>query len=188
MRRGVKHAAGMYMVVTKRDVKFLADTTVNIDPDAETLAETAILAADIVNELGIEPRIAMLSFSNFGDAPHPQSLKVSRATALVKERRPDLTIDGEMQANVALDEEARAPYPFTTLKGPANVLIFPESRRGQRSLQAARGGRRRRGDRTYRTRNGEARERAPAERQGRLHRPHDRHYRDARHPHRTAPA
>jgi malate dehydrogenase (oxaloacetate-decarboxylating)(NADP+) len=142
VRRGVKHAAGMYMVVTKRDVKFLADTTVNIDPDAETLAETAILAADIVNELGIEPRIAMLSFSNFGDAPHPQSLKVSRATALVKERRPDLAIDGEMQANVALDEEARAPYPFTTLKGPANVLIFPNLDAGNAAykLLAAAGG------------------------------------------------
>jgi malate dehydrogenase (oxaloacetate-decarboxylating)(NADP+) len=122
---GVRKAAGMYMIISKKDVKFMADTTVNIDPDAETLAETAILAADAVRDLGIEPRVAMLSFSNFGDAPHPQSKKVAEATALVKKRRPDLMVDGEMQANVALDEEARNPYPFSSLKGSANVLIFP---------------------------------------------------------------
>jgi malate dehydrogenase (oxaloacetate-decarboxylating)(NADP+) len=125
VHEGVRRASGMYMIVSKKDVKFMADTTINIDPDAETLAETAILAADAVRELGIEPRVAMLSFSNFGDAPHPQSKKVAEATAIVKKRRPDLMIDGEMQANVALDEEARAPYPFSSLKGSANVLIFP---------------------------------------------------------------
>lgn len=125
VREGVKRASGMYMVVGKKDVRFLADTTMNIEPDAETLAETAILAAEMVHELGIEPRIAMLSFSNFGDAPHPQSVKVAKATALVKQRCPELNIDGEMQVNVALDENARAPYAFSTLKGSANVLIFP---------------------------------------------------------------
>ncbi|HEX9619953.1 MAG TPA: phosphate acyltransferase, partial [Polyangiaceae bacterium] len=125
MREGVRRAAGMYMVVTKKDVKFLADTTINIEPDAETLAETALLAAELVSELGIVPRVAMLSFSNFGDAPHPQSEKVAAATRLIKARHPELMVDGEMQANVALDEEARSPYPFSTLQGPANVLIFP---------------------------------------------------------------
>jgi malate dehydrogenase (oxaloacetate-decarboxylating)(NADP+) len=125
VRPGVRRAAGMYMVVTKTGVRFLADTTINIEPDADSLAEIAILAADTVSDLGIEPRVAMLSFSNFGDAPHPASRKVADATAKVKQLRPDLMIDGEMQANVALDEEARAPYPFCTLKGAANVLIFP---------------------------------------------------------------
>ncbi|MFZ5896720.1 MAG: NADP-dependent malic enzyme [Myxococcota bacterium] len=125
VRPGVRRAAGMYMVVTKQGVRFMADTTINIQPDAETLAEIAILAAETVAELGLEPRVAMLSFSNFGDAPHPESKKVAEAVAMVKERWPDLMIDGEMQANVALDEEARAPYPFAKLKGPANVLIFP---------------------------------------------------------------
>jgi malate dehydrogenase (oxaloacetate-decarboxylating)(NADP+) len=126
VREGVTRAAGMYMAITRGDVKFLADTTVNIDPDAETLAQTAMLAADTVSALGIEPRVAMLSFSNFGDAPHPSSRKVAEATAMVKEARPDIMIDGEMQANVALSEEARTPYAdFTTLKGSANVLIFP---------------------------------------------------------------
>src|SRR3954471_23442871 len=115
----------MYMVIAKTGVRFLADTTINIDPDADTLAEIAMLAAEAVTDLGLEPRVAMLSFSNFGDAPHAQSQKVAAATALVKARHPDLMIEGEMQANVALDEEARAPYPFCSLKGAANVLIFP---------------------------------------------------------------
>lgn len=125
MREGVQHAAGMYMLLTRNDVRFLADTTINIEPDAETLAETAILAADYVAELGIEARVAMLSFSNFGDAPHEQSRKVALATSLVKARRPDLMVDGEMQANLAVNERDRAPYPFCSLKGSANVLIFP---------------------------------------------------------------
>ncbi len=142
VREGVTRAAGMYMVVTKTGVRFLADTTINIEPDADTLAEIAILAADTVSDLGIEPRVAMLSFSNFGDAPHPASRKVADATAKVKRLRPDLMIDGEMQANVALDEEARAPYPFCTLKGAANVLIFPNLDAGNAAykLLAASGG------------------------------------------------
>ncbi len=125
VRSDVKRAAGMYMVITKAGVRFLADTTINIQPDAETLAEIAILAAERVLELGIKPRIAMLSFSNFGDARHPESEKVAKATQLVKQRRPDLMIDGEMQANVAVSEKERSPYPFSTLEGEANVLIFP---------------------------------------------------------------
>jgi malate dehydrogenase (oxaloacetate-decarboxylating)(NADP+) len=125
IRPDVKRACGMYMVVTKTNVTFLADTTINITPDAETLAEVAVLAAERVRAVGIEPRVAMLSFSNFGDAPHPESIKVAKATALVKERCPDLMVDGEMQANVALDPHDRARYPFSDLKGAANVLVFP---------------------------------------------------------------
>jgi malate dehydrogenase (oxaloacetate-decarboxylating)(NADP+) len=142
MREGVKRAAGMYMVVSKTGVRFLADTTINIEPDEDTLAEIAVLAADAVQDLGIEPRVAMLSFSNFGDAPHPASRKVANATEKVKRLRPDLMIDGEMQANVALDEEARAPYPFCSLKGAANVLIFPNLDAGNAAykLLAATGG------------------------------------------------
>jgi malate dehydrogenase (oxaloacetate-decarboxylating)(NADP+) len=110
----------MYMVITRQGVRFLADTTINIEPDAEALAEIAMLAADAVSDLGVEPRVA-----NFGDAPHAASKKVTDATAIVQRMRPQLMIDGEMQANVALDEEARSVYPFCKLKGPANVLIFP---------------------------------------------------------------
>ncbi|MEC7521110.1 MAG: NADP-dependent malic enzyme [Myxococcota bacterium] len=125
VRDEVRRAAGCYLVVTKNDVKLLADTTINIEPDAETLAETAILTAELAHALGIVPRIGMLSFSNFGDAPHRHSRKVAHAVKLVRERRPDLEVDGEMQADVALLEQAREPYPFTTLSGSANVLVFP---------------------------------------------------------------
>ncbi|HJL17450.1 MAG TPA: NADP-dependent malic enzyme [Sandaracinaceae bacterium LLY-WYZ-13_1] len=125
VREGVRRASGCYLVITKNDVKLLADTTINIEPDAETLAETAILTAGLARHLGIRPRIALLSFSNFGDAPHPSSERVARAVEIVREREPDLMIDGEMQADVALNEAAREPYPFSSLEGSANVLVFP---------------------------------------------------------------
>ncbi len=130
VRKNVHRAAGAYLVITKSGVKFLADTTINIDPDPETLASTAFLCADLARALGIEPRIAMLSFSNFGDAPHPHSKKVSDAVRIVKNRWPDLMIDGEMQADVALTEAMRAEYPFCTLKGEANILVFPNLESG----------------------------------------------------------
>lgn len=125
VQEGIKSACGMYMVVSKSQVHFLADTTINIQPDAETLSEIALLTAERVEQFGLTPRVAMLSFSNFGDAPHPESTKVADATRLVKAKRPDLIVDGEMQVNVALDEQDRANYPFSTLTGSANVLIFP---------------------------------------------------------------
>jgi malate dehydrogenase (oxaloacetate-decarboxylating)(NADP+) len=121
---GYRRAAGMYMIVKGAQVLFCADTTVNVDPDAETLADLAIQSADAVADLGIEPRVAMLSYSNFvGKAPEPE--KVARAVALAKRRRPDLMIDGEMQADIALLPEQREEWSFSDLKGPANVLIFP---------------------------------------------------------------
>jgi malate dehydrogenase (oxaloacetate-decarboxylating)(NADP+) len=125
VRDDVKIACGMYIVISKHGVFFLADTTINIQPDAETLSEIALLVAEKVQDFGIQPRVAMLSFSNFGDAPHAESKKVALATRLVKARRPDLIIDGEMQANVALSEADRASYPFSSLAENANVLIFP---------------------------------------------------------------
>jgi malate dehydrogenase (oxaloacetate-decarboxylating)(NADP+) len=127
MRAGVKHAAGMYLMVLKNgDVKFFADATVNIDPDAETLAEIAILVSDAVREFDVVPRVAMISFSNFGSAPHPESEKVARAVQLVIKARPDLEIDGELQADTALDpHELRERFPFARLTEAANVLVFP---------------------------------------------------------------
>jgi malate dehydrogenase (oxaloacetate-decarboxylating)(NADP+) len=105
---------------------FFADTTVNPDPDAQTLADIALLSADFVRRLGIVPRVAMLSYSNFGSARGPASDKVRVATELVKQRRPELEIDGEMQADTAVMDEFRlANYPFTSLRGRPNVLIFP---------------------------------------------------------------
>ena len=118
--------SGMYMLVFDRHVVFCADTTVNIDPTDEQLAQIAYAAARIVRTFGIEPRVAMLSFSNFGSVRHPDAEKVSRAVQLVRQREPNLVIDGEMQADSALDERILGEsYPFSALKEPANVLIFP---------------------------------------------------------------
>jgi len=126
-REGLSSVHGLYMLVFKKGVFFLADTTVCIDPTSEELAETAILAAEMARVLEIEPRIAMLSFSNFGSVKHPHPLKVKRAVEMVKERAPKLVVDGEMQADTAVTAEILAEnYPFSALKGSANVLIFPD--------------------------------------------------------------
>ena len=123
---GVSKVAGLYLVIVQDKVFLFTDATVNIEPTAEDLAEIAIMAAERARELGIEPRIAMLSFSNFGSTRHPLQEKVRLATELVKARRPDLMIDGEMQADTAVVPELREQdYPFSTLKGEANVLVFP---------------------------------------------------------------
>jgi malate dehydrogenase (oxaloacetate-decarboxylating)(NADP+) len=127
MRAGAKHATGMYMIILKNgDVKFFADATINIDPDAETLAEIAVQSADAVREFDIVPRVAMISFSNFGSVRHPESDKVARATELVRKLRPGLEVDGEVQVDVALQHDyLKQHYPFAHLSGEPNVLIFP---------------------------------------------------------------
>jgi malate dehydrogenase (oxaloacetate-decarboxylating)(NADP+) len=131
IKEGFKIVSGLYVVFAKQDVYFFADTTVNVNPTAEQLAEIAISAADTVKEFDVIPRIAMLSFSNFGSAPYPESTKVKVATALVKQRRPDLIVDGEMQADTAvITEILETDYPFSNLKGRANVLIFPDLNSG----------------------------------------------------------
>ena len=124
---GVERVAGLYMVaLPDHRLLFFADTSVNIDPDAETLAEIALFSAGFVRGVGIEPRVAMLSFSNFGSAPHPCSVQVAEAVQRLKELAPDLEVDGEMQADSALDFDLlQSIYPFTDLKGPANILVFP---------------------------------------------------------------
>lgn len=126
-KKGLGVAAGLYIVMIKSKVYFFADTTVNIDPTPEQLAEIAIMSSDTVKEFEIEPKVAMLSFSNFGSAKHPLSDKVKHAVSIVKQRRPDIIVDGEMQADTAvvpsiIDEV----FPFSSLKGGANVLIFPD--------------------------------------------------------------
>lgn len=126
VKEGLKIVSGMYIVIIKRKVYFFADCTVNVDPTSEQLAEIAINAADAVKEFDIVPKIAMLSFSNFGSAPYPQTIKVSNSVKIVKQKRPDLIIDGEMQADTAVvAEKMEKEYPFSSLKGGANVLIFP---------------------------------------------------------------
>ena len=124
---GRKHVNGIYMMIFRQQTLFFADATVNIDPDAETLAEIATATASFVERLGIEPRVALLSFSNFGSVKHPQARKVQQAVSLLHERAPGLQVDGEMQADTAVVERILTQvYPFATLRGPANVLIFPD--------------------------------------------------------------
>ena len=125
-RPGISTIAGMYMLIFKKDVRFIADATVNFNPTAEQLADIAILAAEKVRSFDIEPRIAMLSFSNFGSTHHPSAQKMARAVDLVKSRAPHLLVDGEMMADTAVSPEIlESLYPFSTLKGGANVLICP---------------------------------------------------------------
>ena len=123
----VNRVAGLYMVaLPNRELLFLADTTVNIDPDATALADIAILSAKMVAELGITPKVAMVSFSNFGSARHPEARKVAHAVELVKGRMPELEIDGEMQADTAVDpKKLHDIYPFSSLTSAANILVFP---------------------------------------------------------------
>lgn len=119
--------AGIYMIVTQTDTFFFADCTVNINPDTPQLARIAIAAADFVQDLGIEPRVALLSFSNFGSVRHPMQAKVADAVRLLQDMRPNLKVDGEMQADTAVVESIiTGRYPFSRLHGPANVLIFPD--------------------------------------------------------------
>lgn len=118
--------AGMYMLVFEKHVVFCGDTTVNIEPSSEQLAQIAHAAARIVRAFGQTPRVAMLSFSNFGSVRHPEASRVAEAVALLRQRDPSLMVDGEMQADTAVDAEIlEESFPFSALKESANVLIFP---------------------------------------------------------------
>jgi malate dehydrogenase (oxaloacetate-decarboxylating)(NADP+) len=132
VRPELSKVAGVYVLITpKGDVYFLADATVNIEPTAEDLSEIAIMAAEKARRFSQEPRVAMLSFSNFGSSRHPLSDKIRRAVDLVRQKAPGLMIDGEMQADTAVVPQLlEETYPFSTLKGGANVLIFPNLESG----------------------------------------------------------
>jgi malate dehydrogenase (oxaloacetate-decarboxylating)(NADP+) len=126
-RPGVRRVSGAYILILAGRLFFLADTTVNIDPTPEELAEIALLTVEFVRRFDIVPRVAMLSFSNFGSNRHPVAQKVRRAVDILRGLAPDLEMDGEMQADTAvLESILRESYPWSRLKEPANVLIFPE--------------------------------------------------------------
>jgi malate dehydrogenase (oxaloacetate-decarboxylating)(NADP+) len=122
---GVKNVSGAYLLMFKGRMLVLADTTVNIDPTAEQLAEIAALTAETARRFNLEPRVAMVSFSNFGSTDHPDSRKVSEAVRILKERRPDLIVEGEMQADTAVVPDIARDYAWSAIQGDANVLIFP---------------------------------------------------------------
>jgi malate dehydrogenase (oxaloacetate-decarboxylating)(NADP+) len=119
------------MITRSGGVYFFADATVNIEPTPEDLAEIAISAAATARRFDIEPRVAMLSFSNFGSTRHPLSDKVRRAVEILHERAPDLLVDGEMQADTAVVPSIlESEYAFSPLRGGANVLVFPNLESG----------------------------------------------------------
>jgi malate dehydrogenase (oxaloacetate-decarboxylating)(NADP+) len=122
---GNRRAAGVYIIIIGGKTYLFTDATVNIDPNAEDLAEIACLSADFGRQLGLEPRVALLSFSNFGSTPHPLSQKVARAVELIRKSCPDLIVDGEMQADTAVVPEIiEERFPFSQVR-EANILVFP---------------------------------------------------------------
>jgi malate dehydrogenase (oxaloacetate-decarboxylating)(NADP+) len=131
-----KVLAGVFMMVVEKNVYFVADTTVNVNPDAPTLAKIASETARLVRRLGVTPRVAFLSFSNFGSARFPETAKVQEAVRLLQESEPELEADGELMAETALEAKLlKSSYPFSRLTGPANVLIFPDLNAGNIGYQ-----------------------------------------------------
>ena len=128
----VKKVAGMYIMNTKKGTLFLADTTINTNPTAEELVDMSEMIAKTVKKFNITPRLALLSYSNFGSTRTAGSSKMSKATVLLKERNPNLIVDGEIQADFALDVEKTAGiFPFSVLaEEQANTLIFPNLESG----------------------------------------------------------
>ncbi len=121
-----KRAAGVYIVVTKNEFKFFADCTVNVDPTPDDLAEIALATADLARYFDVTPRIAMLSYSSFGSAAGDSPRKMRQATELIRQRRPGLEVEGEVQVDIATSSEVRAAeFPFSTLTDDANVFVFP---------------------------------------------------------------
>jgi len=124
---GIKKIAGMYLMTTKKGPLFLADTTINFNPTADELADITMLVSKVVKNFNLTPRIAMLSYSNFGSSDSPEARMVAEATNIVKKRDPKLVIDGEMQASLPFNKDImKENYPFSTLVGQeVNTLIFP---------------------------------------------------------------
>lgn len=127
LEKDSRRVAGMYILMTKKGPLFLADTTVNFNPTSEELADITLMVAKEVRTFGISPCVAMLSYSNFGSSNSPEAKTVARARQIVKEKDPNLVVDGEMQANVAFNKEIlKDNYPFSELVNrDVNVLIFP---------------------------------------------------------------
>jgi malate dehydrogenase (oxaloacetate-decarboxylating)(NADP+) len=123
-RDDVERIAGVYLMVFKDRLLFLADTTVNIKPTAEALTEIALGAAEVARRFDVEPRVAIVTFSNFGSVRHEYAQNAARAVKMVRERDPDLIIDGEMQADTAVAPRVAKSYPFSVIQGDANVLVF----------------------------------------------------------------
>jgi malate dehydrogenase (oxaloacetate-decarboxylating)(NADP+) len=124
------------MMVLQNSVKFVGDTVFNIFPDDVTLANITVQMADAVQGFGITPRVAMISYSNFGSVRHPDVTRIHRTIDMVRALRPELEIDGEMQPELALDPERRKQqFPFSKLARAANLLVFPSLASGNAAYQ-----------------------------------------------------
>jgi malate dehydrogenase (oxaloacetate-decarboxylating)(NADP+) len=123
----VKRVAGMYVIITKDGPMFFADTTVNQDPTAEEIVDITLMVAKAIRNFRIEPRIALLSYSNFGSNEGPDAAKIAKAVKILHRDYPDMIVDGELQANFAMNQELLDEFfPFSKLKGnKPNALIFP---------------------------------------------------------------
>ena len=133
---GVDKVAGMFILNTKKGTLFLADTTININPTAEELANIAMLTAKTVRRFNVVPRIALLSYSNFGSSMNSKVAKITEALNIINEAEPNLSVDGEIQADFALNKEKREQiFPFSDLKENANTLIFPNLESGNISYK-----------------------------------------------------
>ena len=124
---GVTRASTVNIMITKRGPKFLADTSINIDPNAEQIAEIAQMTANVATTFGFDPVIALLSYANFGSSSHPNGKKVRDAVRILHEKNPALLVDGEIQVDFALNKELHeSQFPFSKLAGKkVNTLIFP---------------------------------------------------------------
>jgi malate dehydrogenase (oxaloacetate-decarboxylating)(NADP+) len=127
VEEGVKKVAGMYIMLTKKGPLFLADTTVNFHPTAEEIADITLLTAKEVRSFGFTPKIALLSYSNFGSSDGAEAIMMREARELIKQKNPSLQVDGEVQGIMAFNKEIlRDNYPFSDLiDGDVNTLIFP---------------------------------------------------------------
>lgn len=136
MREDVRWVSGMYIILTKSDVLFFADCTAQIDPTAEQLAQTTLLTANVARYFDVTPKVALLSFTNFGGEHHAEPRKIRKAIELVRAQDPSLCIDGEMHAETALSKTTQDElFEFCELKGQANVLIFPNLSAGLAAAQ-----------------------------------------------------
>jgi malate dehydrogenase (oxaloacetate-decarboxylating)(NADP+) len=129
---GVNRVAGMYMMITGKGPVFFGDTTVNVNPSVQDLVDITVLIERSVRQFNINPRVAVLSYSNFGSNEGPIPERTREAVRILHEKYPEIIVDGDMQANFALNSDLLADnFPFSTLKGkPANTLIFPNLESG----------------------------------------------------------
>ncbi len=131
LKGNINKAVGVHLILVERKVYIFTDTTINIEPDTDLLVEIALRGAEVAKFFNIEPKVAMLSFSNFGDNPNPLAKKVHKAVETLTAKHPELIVDGEMHADVAVDASlSNENFPLSKIQGDANILVFPSLEAG----------------------------------------------------------